>query len=144
MSIKLVKPLIWLFFIGYTGCLLYWMFLGFGRSVHTTGHLDYNVVPFRTIGLYVLHFDSFTTRSWVINLFGNVGVFMPYGLLLPYLFPLAMRYRMFLLLFGCPLLGLELLQMLLRVGSFDVDDVILNVLGASIAFILIRAFMYKM
>ncbi|WP_261306622.1 hypothetical protein [Paenibacillus andongensis] len=50
MNIKLARPLIWLLFIGYTSCLLYWMFLGFGRQMHTTGQLAYNVVPFRTIG----------------------------------------------------------------------------------------------
>lgn len=80
--------------------------------------------------------DSFSTRTWITNLFGNIGVFMPYGLLLPYLFRSAKRYGNFLLYFGCPLVGLELMQMLLRVGSFDVDDVILNVLGASISFVL--------
>ncbi|WP_261306604.1 VanZ family protein [Paenibacillus andongensis] len=72
-------------------------------------------------------------------MFGNIGVFTPYGLLLPYLFRSARRYGTFLLYFGCPLVGLELLQMLLRVGSFDTDDVILNVLGASISFVLFAA-----
>ncbi|MDQ0918252.1 VanZ family protein [Paenibacillus sp. V4I5] len=139
MTIKLARPLIWLLFIGYTSCLVYWMFLGFGRNMHTTGQLAYNVVPFRTIGMYVLHVDSFSTRTWVINLFGNIGLFMPYGILLPYLFRSAKRYGTFLLYFGCPLVGLELLQMLLRVGSFDVDDVILNLLGASISFVLFAA-----
>ncbi|NOU88464.1 VanZ family protein [Paenibacillus sp. LMG 31460] len=136
MNIKLARTLIWLLFIGFTSCLLYWMFLGFGRHMHTTGQLAYNVVPFRTIGMYVLYADSFSTRTWIINLFGNIGVFMPYGFLLPYLNRSARRYGTFLLYFGCPLIGLELLQMLLRVGSFDVDDVILNALGASISFVL--------
>lgn len=133
MRRRLVRPLIWLLFIGYTGCLLYWMFLGFGRS---TGHFDYNynIVPFKTIGMYILYANMFPMRTWVINLFGNVGVFMPYGFILPYLFKAARRYRVFLLLFGFPLIGLELLQMLLRVGSLDVDDLILNVLGASLAY----------
>ncbi len=139
MTIKLARLLIWLLFIGYTSCLVYWMFLGFGRNMHTTGQLAYNVVPFRTIRMYVLHVDSFSTRSWIINLFGNIGVFMPYGFLLPYLFRSAKRYGTFLLYFGCPLVGLELMQMLLRVGSFDVDDVILNVLGASISFVFFAA-----
>jgi glycopeptide antibiotics resistance protein len=107
--------------------------------MHTTGQLAYNVVPFRTIGMYVLHVDSFSTRTWIINLFGNIGVFTPYGFLLPYLFRSAKRYGPFLLYFGFPLIGLELLQMLLRLGSFDVDDVILNVLGASISFVLFAA-----
>ncbi|MGO4271062.1 VanZ family protein [Paenibacillus sp. TAF58] len=139
MNIKLARPFIWLLFIGYTSILLYWMFLGFGRHMHTAGSLAYNVVPFRTIGMYVLHADSFSNRTWIINLFGNIGVFTPYGFLLPHLFRSARRYGTFLLYFGCPLVGLELLQMLLRVGSFDIDDVIMNVLGASTSFVLFAA-----
>lgn len=136
---KRVRTLAGLLFVGYTGCLLYWMFLGFGRSV---GHLDYNynVVPFRTIAMYIRHADLFPMRTWAINLFGNIVVFMPFGVMLPYLFRVARRYRSFLLLFGCPLVGLEVLQMLLRVGSLDVDDLILNILGASLAYGLFAAF----
>lgn len=143
MRKELVQPLVWLLFIGYTGCLLYWMFVGFGReSLRSGGHFvyNYNVVPFRTIAMYIRHANLFPMRTWVINLFGNVGVFMPYGLMLPYLFRVARRYRLFLLLFGCPLVGLEVLQMLLRVGSLDVDDLILNILGASLAYSLFAAF----
>ncbi|UKS25747.1 VanZ family protein [Paenibacillus sp. HWE-109] len=138
MSRKRARTLAWLIFIGYTSCLLYWMFLGFGRGLYQREEFAYNVVPFRTIGMYVLHIHAFPLRTWIINLFGNIGVFMPFGFLLPYLFPLARRYSWFLLLFGCPLAGLEVLQMLLRVGSLDVDDVILNVLGASLAFMVFR------
>ncbi|MZQ82904.1 VanZ family protein [Paenibacillus sp. 5J-6] len=143
MRKKRIRTLVWLLFIGYTGCLLYWMFLGFGRdSLRSGGHFDYNynVVPFRTIAMYIRHADLFPMRTWVINLFGNVGVFIPYGLMLPYLFRVARRYRSFLLLFGCPLVGLEVLQMLLRVGSLDVDDLILNILGASLAYGIFAAF----
>lgn len=127
--------LLWLIFTGYTSCLVYWMFLGFGRSVRMEGSLAYNVIPLQTIGLYIRHFDSFPIRTWTINVLGNIGVFMPFGLLLPLLFRRAREYRGFLLLFTGPLAGLELLQMVLRVGSLDVDDVILNVLGASSAYI---------
>ncbi|MEC0229145.1 VanZ family protein [Paenibacillus alba] len=131
---SLGRALVWLFFLGFTGCLLYWMFMGFGRSIRTSGPYHYNSVPFRTIGMYVLHRHSFSTRTWIINIWGNIGVFTPYGFVLPYLFPWARRFVAFLLLFGCSLIILEVLQMLLRVGSLDVDDVILNALGASLSF----------
>ncbi|MCY9661457.1 VanZ family protein [Paenibacillus chondroitinus] len=144
MRKRLIRGLVWLLFIGYTGCLLYWMFWGFGReSLRSGGHLEYNynIVPFRTIGMYILHAHLFSMRTWVINLFGNVGVFMPYGFILPYLFRVARRNWVFLLLFGCPLVGLEVLQMLLRVGSLDVDDLILNIFGASLAYWIFAAFL---
>ncbi|NOV02550.1 VanZ family protein [Paenibacillus sp. LMG 31457] len=137
MRKKLVRLLVWLCFIGYTSCLLYWMFLGFGRrSLLAFDHFDYdyNVVPFRTIGMYIWNSDSLPIRTRVINLLGNIVVFMPFGVLLPLLFGKARRYRAFLLVFCCPLVVLEVLQMLLRVGSMDVDDVILNTMGASLAY----------
>lgn len=90
--------------------------------------------------MYIRHAGSFPMRTWAINLFGNIVVFMPFGILLPLLFGMARRYRAFLLLFSCPLVGLEVLQMLLRVGSLDVDDVILNVFGASLAYGLFAIF----
>lgn len=135
MKTSKARLLLWLILIGYTGFLLYGMFLGFGRSARISGPPAYNVIPFRTIGLYIRHFDSFPLQTWIINIFGNIGVFMPYGLLLPMLLRMAQAYRGFLLLFAGPLAGLELLQMVLRVGSLDVDDMILNVLGASVAYV---------
>ncbi|NEW07517.1 hypothetical protein GK047_16040 [Paenibacillus sp. SYP-B3998] len=134
MKSKGLRWLIGLFFVGYTCCLLYWMFIGFGRGIHRDASFSYNLIPLRTIGLYLFHMDAFPWRVWVINLFGNMGVFMPFGICMPYLFRPAARYKIFILLFGCPLVGLEGLQMLLRVGSFDVDDLILNGLGASAAY----------
>ena len=38
------------------------------------------------------------------------------------------------------LLAVELAQLVLRVGSFDVDDIILNTLGAWIGYIAFRLF----
>lgn len=143
MRMSKARLIVWLILAVYTGCLLYGMFLGFGRSARVWSPLAYNVVPFRTIGMYMRHFDSFPLRTWVINVFGNIGVFMPYGLLLPMLFRRAREYRGFLLLFAGPLAGLEMLQMVLRVGSLDVDDIILNVLGASGAYLVWKVIVWR-
>ncbi|MFC5450496.1 VanZ family protein [Paenibacillus aestuarii] len=134
MAAKSFRKWIWLLFAGYTACLLYWMFLGFGRHHQANGPFMYNLIPLKTLGIYIFHIHTFSWRTWVINIFGNIGVFMPYGWLLPCLFCGAGRYWRFALYFGCPLVLLEMLQMLLRVGSMDIDDVILNGLGASISY----------
>lgn len=96
-----------------------------------------NLVPFRTIIGYfegVLS-GSTTTRIFFINIFGNVLVFSPIALFVKLLFNPS--HKRFLFWFFVYILGIELLQGLLRAGSFDVDDIILNVLGTYLVYVLL-------
>jgi glycopeptide antibiotics resistance protein len=127
-----------LLLIGYSFLLIYWMFLGFGRTHFQSTGWRYNLIPFTTIKRYMVHFHSYNFRTWAINLLGNIAVFTPFGLFLPALFKSANRIGLFLIIFFLPLLVLEILQTLLRLGSFDVDDLILNVLGAVIGFVVFK------
>lgn len=128
----------WMLLVLYSAAVMYWMFIGFGRAVHSGGPLQYNVEPLKTIKLY---FDldngvSFTGR--LINLLGNVAVFIPFGLLLPLL---KRRFDSIIGLTLCMapcILLLESLQMLLRVGSFDIDDLLLNLLGVWTGYIVLH------
>lgn len=131
-TLRLEKKAVWGLLGVYTAFLLYMMLFGFDRSVYREEELGYrlNLVPFVTIHRYVFHADAFATGTWAINLFGNVGVFIPYGLLLPFLLPRCRSLPRMLGMFLAGLFLAELLQLLLRVGSFDVDDFILNSLGA--------------
>lgn len=131
------------FFIGlilllYSGAVLYWMFLGFGRTVRTEGPLLYNLEPLRTVKLYFDLDNGVSLTGRLVNLAGNVIVFVPFGLLLPLV---QERFRSpFLLTLSaifCILL-LETLQMVLRVGSFDVDDLLLNLIGVWSGLLLLR------
>ncbi|WP_438350073.1 VanZ family protein [Paenibacillus sp. FA6] len=124
--------------ICYSGCLLYWMFIGFGRVRHSGGPLSYNVVPFETIRLYIRNINHLPNRTWIINLFGNMGVFVPFGLILPIISKRMRSYWRLMLTFVPVVMLLELSQMLLRVGSCDIDDVILNVIGVWIGYGILR------
>ncbi|MCZ8521049.1 MULTISPECIES: VanZ family protein [Paenibacillus] len=127
--------------IAYTALLLYTMFLGFNRPARRIYLPDfqYNLVPLRTVGDFVLHAGQHQPLDLIINLFGNVGVFVPFGILLPVLFRRCRRRpAVFAASFLGPLVLLELLQMLLRVGTFDVDDLLLNSIGAAIGYKLYR------
>ncbi|MHA6481432.1 VanZ family protein [Paenibacillus sp. strain BS8-2] len=117
------------------------LYLLFYRHRDLYGDYAYNLVPFDTIERYVVYRDHFNFDTWFKNLFGNVVLFIPIGAFLP-LFD--KRYRSGLLMvtacvaiIGC----VELAQMLLRVGSFDIDDIILNTAGAWIGLMLVRPFM---
>lgn len=68
------------------------------------------------------------------NLAGNILIFIPLG----FTIPMASKYRSFIS--ACAysfLLSLlvEVFQLFTRVGSFDVDDLLLNTLGGAIGYI---------
>lgn len=100
---------------------------------------DYNVVPFQTISNYIKASGQINASVWVSNLFGNVLAFMPLGFFLPLLFKRFMKFwpTLFLILFST--LAVECLQYVFRVGSFDIDDIILNTLGGAIGYLFYKA-----
>ena len=98
----------------------------------------FNPVPFRTIGLYLGLLER-PSRPWLvrlarINLWGNLLLFVPLGLLPPMLFQKMRQFWKTLLLAAVVMLTVEMLQMLLLVGTCDVDDLILNLLGAAMGY----------
>ncbi|WP_260405694.1 VanZ family protein [Paenibacillus sp. 598K] len=113
-----------LLLVAYTLLLAYWMLLGFGRTAGT--EYMYNLRPFATI-VHFLDVDRFNTRTWAINLIGNIGVFVPFGLLIPT--ALRTGWGRSLVIFLTGVAVLEVAQLLTRRGSLDIDDFILNTVG---------------
>lgn len=113
------------------------MFIGFGRTVHTDGELQYNLEPLRTVKLYFDLDNGVPFTGRMVNLLGNVAVFIPFGILLPLI---NTRLNSIIRLTGYTVLYiliLETMQMLLRVGSFDIDDLLLNMLGVWIGYVML-------
>ncbi|MWV43316.1 VanZ family protein [Paenibacillus sp. HJL G12] len=133
---RILKWLAWIIFLGYSACLFYWMFRGFGRT--TREGFSYNLMPLTTIFSYIFNMNRHNIGTTIINLAGNIGVFMPFGVILPFIFEKLRRYSLFLACFTGSILILEFMQTVLRVGTGDIDDVILNDIGASAGFILYR------
>ena len=129
-------------FILYVAVLLRILFLGRGAecsfSVREYFFLYANLCPFRTLVRYVSFFllkrDRASFCLALINIGGNFLLFLPMGLFLPALFSRLRRFRkcvwtvFFLISFS------EILQGVLRIGIPDVDDLLLNLLGACIGF----------
>lgn len=122
-------------FVLYIGFLLY--FLIFSDWYGRTGEMreyHYNLVLFQEINRFWYHRDRL---GWIAyaNLFGNVLIFVPFG----FFMPMASRYRsLFLTLFysfGLSFL-VEAFQFVSRVGSFDVDDLLLNTIGGVLGYII--------
>ncbi len=116
-----------------------------------------NLVPFRTVGNYLhilLHREyyldkwdagryAFQARQAIINLGGNVGMFLPLGFLLPWVFRKLQRLWKTLLATVAIISLVEVLQLFSLLGSCDIDDLILNALGAAIGYFLWYALMRK-
>ena len=97
-----------------------------------------NLVPFRTIGEYVkILLDppmAYLLRHAIINLAGNVAMFVPLGVLLPALFKRQRRFWRFFLTCALLIILVEAAQALLLRGSGDIDDLTLNLAGAAIGY----------
>ncbi|MBP2120490.1 VanZ family protein [Cohnella lubricantis] len=108
----------------YLSLLIYWMFFGFSRAAQS--EYMYNLIPFSTISHFIQHYH-YRTSVWIINLIGNVVVFVPFGILLPII--AQRKLGKHFILFLCGLFILESIQFLSKRGNFDIDDFILNSLG---------------
>ncbi len=92
-----------------------------------------NLIPFKEI----LRYD-FGSNLFYRNIFGNLLLFLPYGLYITYYLdlkkPLSVMGYAFIIS-----LSIELIQSIIG-RVFDVDDIILNVLGALLGYFIYRLF----
>ncbi len=69
------------------------------------------------------------------NLFGNILMFIPMGFYLPSLFKKQKNFLIMLLTVICISTSIECIQFFTKLGTSDIDDIILNVFGAIIGYI---------
>ena len=125
-------------FLIYLAGLCYFLFFAenYGR-ISGQENYRYNLVPFREIERFWIYREELGIHSF-FNLAGNILGFMPAGFFIPmlweerkgFLFTICVTFQMSLLV--------EILQLLFRVGSFDVDDLILNTLGGMLGCLLLK------
>ena len=124
-------------FYFYMLALVYFLLLsdGFGRlSVYDDYH--YNLIPFKEISRFWKYQDTVGFEVMFLNIFGNILAFVPFGF-----FVSRLSKKGGNLFFGT-LMGLELsllvelCQLIFRIGSFDVDDILLNTLGAFFGYLI--------
>lgn len=118
----------------YTILILYFKFFAFNRLDHVTTASEYGYTFMLVPENVPLRFPE-PTFSWLYE-FGNIAAFIPFGVAIPLLY--RSSFGKFISFFVLTILVLESLQALTYLGSFDVDDVISNTLGATIGFITYR------
>lgn len=98
-------------------------------------HGRFSFAPLASIAQLVLETDRATALK---NIAGNVVMFVPLGVLLPLLFQRLRSFGALVWRVALISLGIELLQLPTRVRATDVDDILLNVVGALIGYALFR------
>ncbi|PGV66510.1 VanZ family protein [Bacillus cereus] len=99
-----------------------------------------NLVPLKSTIRYLNGFDlthlldPYNIDIVLMNTLGNVIIFIPFGFLLPLLFKQINNVKMASKIFIKFILLIESLQLLTFSGIFDIDDIILNMLGALIGY----------
>ncbi len=118
----------------------------FKTSQFRLGHLRFrlsqdmgqaNFLPFKTILSY---FQG--DHGWLIgilNLAGNIILFLPIGLLIPFIYR-KMTWRQVVILAIAAGLLFECMEIIFQVGIFDIDDIILNGLGIMLGYWLFTCF----
>ena len=132
---KRIRILGKILFILYIGFLIYFLFLSdwYGRE----GVMDeyrYNLELFKEIRRFIVYREQLGAFAVFSNLFGNILIFVPFG----FFIAMASSSRSFFkALFNSLGLSLcvEILQLVTRVGSFDVDDILLNTIGGMLGYI---------
>lgn len=95
-----------------------------------------NLIPFATVKLFINAYKEsvLETRSVIENILGNLFVFMPFAFFVPNIFKGINSLLKFLLVISIAVIVIECLQIVFLTGSADIDDFILNVSGAAIAY----------
>lgn len=120
----------------YIICLIYFLFFAEstgrtfeGRTYH------YNLVLFKEIKRFLTYRESLGTMAVMLNLVGNVAAFVPFGFFLPVICRKC-RSLFYMTFFSFEFsLVVETIQLISKVGSFDVDDLLLNTIGGAIGYL---------
>lgn len=121
----------------YLAMLFYVTIYRYGISVEELGLMrpTPNMIPF------VLTYQLSIYSGWDIffyNIIGNIVWFIPLGLLLPFIEVKFHLKEIFCISFALSF-GIEIAQFILNCGISDIDDIIFNVIGGCIGYLLYKA-----
>ena len=132
------KAVMKLLFIIYMCVLVYVVFFAKAMGRTPQDGYVYNLTPLKEIKRFMKYIwdNDALGRPARLKIFGNIIAFMPFGIYLPYTSESKLGFiSTFLYTFSLSL-TIELVQLITKVGSCDVDDIILNTLGGVIGYIL--------
>ncbi|MEN8649000.1 VanZ family protein [Bacillus cereus group sp. BceL062] len=112
----------------------------FNSTIESTIDMYYQLIPFKSISK-----EIFVTNNW-IQIIGNVLLLFPLGVYLGLLNKKAINLKYVLKMIILTTITIEIIQFIIDLLTgfpnrlFDVDDIILNVFGGLIGWILLKVF----
>ncbi|WP_242867770.1 VanZ family protein [Clostridium sp. Marseille-P299] len=136
---RLLHVISFILFVIYLISISYFLFFSerYGRTEFNDDY-RYNLVLFQEIKRFLKYRHVIGIEGFIVNLFGNVLAFTPFGFCLPLI---NSRYKNFFkiviwsFLFS---LSIETIQLLYKIGIFDVDDLLLNTIGGAIGYLFLK------
>ena len=128
----------WVLLIYYLAILSVLLFFGVLFYLDRVWGGPVNLKPFYTIRNFLVHYRRTGSLSSLFNLLGNIAILVPLGVLLPVMFRSMRRFWIFLPLVAGIAVGIEYLQWCTATGIADVDDSVLNFIGAAAGYFVTR------
>ena len=127
-------------FVLYLILLIYFLFFAeeMGRNPQMREGYSYNLTLFKEIRRFITYREQLGTFVVAANLLGNILIFVPYGFFVSMAGRTRGLFRTFFLSMFLSL-GVETVQLVTRVGSFDVDDILLNTIGGILGYVVFAA-----
>jgi glycopeptide antibiotics resistance protein len=113
--------------------LAYFLFFSdeYGRTI-SSDEYRYNLTLFKEVKRFINYRAEIGLKGFIVNIFGNILAFAPFGFVLPIISESSRKLLHITILSLEFSLTVELIQLIFRVGVFDVDDVFMNTLGGFI------------
>ena len=106
-----------------------------GRTTVSDGY-RYNLILFKEIKRFIVWSmeSPIGFRSMLLNVLGNIVCFVPLGFLVPSVINFKNKFLAVVIVAFSSVLMVEVIQLVTKIGSFDVDDILLNVSGAMLGY----------
>ncbi len=126
-------------FLVYLICLIFFVLFKFNftiddmrESIEHFRLIDYNRVNLKFLNSIKMQLNIMD-RWAILNLFGNTIPFLIYGFLFSVTFKITL-FKSFIINSSF-ILSLELIQLIFVIGTFDIDDIFLNLLSILLGFL---------
>ena len=140
---KVIKAILVISFIFYLIVLVSILFFRGSFLYSEMSLLEYikystNIIPFKSIIRYIkaLFDGSMNMSIPITNLAGNLILFLPMGIYLPFFIKKINKIGIYSIYIIIVIFLVEIIQLLTRRGIFDIDDLILNMSGALIGYVI--------
>ncbi|WP_132054595.1 VanZ family protein [Pseudocnuella soli] len=148
---KAAKARAWVLFIFYLFLLSWFLFVSVGGTVRDE-YFDKRIVhwvpmkhTYQTLSIIISgNFGAENKVGYTYlafrNIIGNILLFMPFGFLAPIVLPFVRSLKAIVLFTAAFSLTAEMIQFVLKIGVFDIDDVIFNLIGGTLGYLCLYGF----